>query len=272
MTSRLLLAGAAAALFAGCSTAPAPRVNELLRDKQLAQDNAYAEYSDLNWKGAARNFQRTADILNSLDDYAGEAAARHNQARALQHAGEFDAAIAAYQRALDINRRLNRPADQSHSLAGLAQCHAALGRLPQAIEAAEQALPIATTAKLIVQNDLASLLIQRNQAGDLDRARKLLDTALAADPKLAVTQLNLGRAALVAGQRAEAKTRLTGALEAFRANQDPAGIACAHETLALCCQALCDNEAAKFHREHARQKFTFLKDAAALKRLDSEKP
>jgi len=276
MIVRLLLLAAVAGVLAGCSTAPAKPVNELLRDKQTAQETALAEYQDLNWKAAARNFQKTADILNALDDYAGEAAARHNQARALQHDGQHEAAITAYQRALAINRRLKRPQDEAMNLAGLAQCYQAQGRLASAIEAAEQALPMAPTnpptTRVIIQNDLAALLLERNQPGDADRARQLLDTALAADPKSAVTQLNLGRAALVAGQPAEARPRLMQALEGFRAEMNPAGVAAAHELLARCCAALGDRDAARFHLEQARQKYTFLKNTAALKRLASIQP
>lgn len=262
------------ALLFGCSTAPAPRVNELLRDKQLALDNALAEYQDLNWKGAARNFQKTADILNALDDLAGEADARHNQARALQHDGQLDAAIAAYQRALALNRRLKRTAEEAINLAGLAQCYQQQGRLADAIQAVEQALERIgnAPAKTIIQNDLAALLLERNQAGDADRARALLEEALAADPKSPVTKLNLGRAAFVAGQAAEARPLLRQALEGFRAELNPAGIAAAHEWLARCCAALGDRETARVHWGQARQKYVFLKNAAALKRLDSFQP
>ncbi|MBM3861601.1 MAG: tetratricopeptide repeat protein [Verrucomicrobia bacterium] len=275
MIARLLFTAALVALLQGCSTTPAPPVNEQLRQKQIAQDTAYAAYQDQNWKAAARNFGKTADLLNAFDDHAGEAAARHNQARALQHDGQFDAAIAAYERALAINQRLKRTADQALNLAGLAQCHQKLGRLAPAIETAEQALPLAAgapAATLIIQNDLAALLLERNQPGDADRAQKLLDAALAADPKAAITQLNLGRAALVAGQIAAARARFTQALEGFRAEGNPAGIAGAHEWLARCCAAAGDREAARFHHEQARQKYAFLKNAAALKRLDSFPP
>ncbi len=256
MTVRLLSLATAAALLAGCSTTPAKPVNKLLRDKQLAQDMAFAEYKDLNYKAAARNFQKTADILNTLDDYHGEAADRHNQARALQHDGQLDAAIATYQRALAINRRLNQTANQAQNLAGLAQCYEAQGRLPQAIEAAQHALPLAATAKPILQNDLAGFLIQRNGPGDLVDAQKLLN---ATDLKLAITQLNLGRLALVAGKPADAKPRLTQALESFRGDENPHGIACAHEALARCYAALGDTDAAQFHQQQARNKFSYLK-------------
>jgi len=275
MITRLLFAVATAALLLGCSTTPAKPVNELLRDKHLAQGMAFAEYKDLNWKAAARNFQKTADILNAFDDYAGEAAARHNQARALQHDGQLGAAITAYQRALAINRRLQRTADQSLNLAGLAQCYEAQGRLAPAIEVAEQALPMAATnaptSRLIIQNDLAALLLQRHQLGDTDRAQKLLAAALAADPKSSITLLNLGRAALAAGQPA-ARARLTQALEGFRAEESPAGIASAHELLARCCAALGEHDAARVHLEQARQKYIFLKNTAALKRVESIQP
>jgi len=274
MTARLLFALAALAFLAGCvDTKPAPRVNELLHDKQLAQDNAFLAYNESNWKAAGRNFEKTADILNAMDEYPGEAAARHNQARALQHDGQFDAAVAAYQRALAINRRLKRPTDEAMNLTGLAQCYQAQGQLAPAIETAEQALPMIATnapaARLIAQNDLASFLLQRNQPGDSDRAQKLL---AAADPKAAITQLNLGRAALAAGQFAPARTHLTQALEGFRAEENPAGIASAHEQLARCCAALGEHEAAQFHLEQARQKYKRLKNTEAVKQLESFQP
>lgn len=259
-----------AIVLAGCSSSKP--VSQLLHEKQMAQNAGFAHYAERSWRSASRDFQQAADILNALDDYAGEAAARHNQARALQHAGKLDDAIAAYQRALDINRRLKLTVPQSQNLAGLSQCYAVQGRLPQAIEAAEQALPAATTAKIILQNDLAGLLLQRREGDDVARARKLLDAALAADPKLPVTQLNLGRAALADGQPAAARTRLTQALESYRAAEDAAGIACAHEALARCCAALGERDDARQHLEQARQKFAFLKDAPALKRLDSIQP
>ncbi|MCX7886508.1 MAG: tetratricopeptide repeat protein [Verrucomicrobiae bacterium] len=263
-----------AAFLLGCATAPAPRVHELLRDKQLAMENALAEYQDLNWKAAARNFQKTADLFNALDDFAGEADARHNQARALQHDGQLDAAIAAYQRALTINRRLNRTAQEAYNLAGLAQCYQQQGRLSEAIQTAEQALERIgnAPAKTIIQNDLAALLLDRNRPGDADRARTLLEAALGADPKLPVTKLNLGRAALAAGRAAEARELLTQALEGFRAEPNPAGIAAAHEWLARCCATLGEHEAARMHFEQARQKYVFLKNTTALKRLDAVLP
>ena len=264
MTTRLLAIAAAIALVAGCSSAKP--VSQLLHEQQIAQDAGYAQYTERNWNGAARSFQRAADLANALDHYATEAAARHHQARALQHTGKPDDAIAAYQRALDINRRLQLTTPQSDNLAGLSQCHAAQGRLPQAIEAAEQALPLATTAKPIIQNDLAVLLLQRHETGDLDRARQLLDTALAgistntASTVLGATQLNLGRLALQSGQPGNARPRLTQALATFRACADATGIATAHEALARCCAALGDKPAAQFHAEQARIKSRFLKE------------
>lgn len=275
MTARLLFAAALVALLIGCSTTPAKPVNEQLRQKQTAQDTAFAAYQDLNWKAAARNFEKTADISNGFDDHAGEAAARHNQARALQHDGQFEAAIAAYQRALVINRRLKLTTDEALNLAGLAQCHQRQGCLASAIETAEQALPLAAgvpATTLIIQNDLAAVLLERNQPGDAQRAQQLLDAAFAADPKAAITQLNLGRAALTTGQLDAARARLTQALEGFRAEGSPAGIASAHEWLARCCTAAGDRDTARFHHEQARQKYALLKNAAALKRLESFQP
>lgn len=273
MTVRLLFAIAIAALALGCSTTPAPRVHEQLRDKQNAQDRAFAEYGDLNWKAAARNFEKTADILNSFDDYASEAAARHNQARALQHDGQFNAAIAAYERARVINQRLQRTTAEASNLAGIAQCYRAQRKFAEAIKTAEQALPMAATnapaVRLIIQNDLASFLLDRNQPGDADSAKKLLDTA---DPKAAITQLNLGRAILDAGQPAAALDRLQQALAGFRTEENLTGIASAYEQLARCCAKLGKHEDATRHLEQARQKYTFLKNAEALERLKSFQP
>jgi len=266
MTPRHLPTIAVAAFLLGCSSAKP--VSPLLHDQRIAQDAGYSQYALQNWNAAARSFQRAADLHNAHDDFVGEAAARHNQARALQHAGKIDDAIAAYQRALDINRRLNRVAEQSQNLAGLAQCHAERGRINTAIETADRALNIATNlpaVAVVLRNDIAALLIQRHETGDLDRAQKLLDAALAGvDGKtpttaLGVTQLNLGRLALQAGKAADARPRLTKALETFRACADAVGVATAHETLARCCAALGDADAAKFHAEQARQKFDFLK-------------
>jgi tetratricopeptide (TPR) repeat protein len=274
MTARLPLAIAAIAFLTGCvDKTPAPRVNELLHQKQLAQDSGYVAYKDLDWKAAARNFEKAADILNALDDLAGEAALRHNQARALQHGGQLDAAIVAYERARDLNQRLKLATNVAVNLTGLAQCYQAQGKLEDAIKNATKALPMvptnAPTIRLIIQNDLASFLIQRNNPGDIAKARELL---VATDSKAAITQLNLGRAALADGQHAAACDYLKQALKGFCAEENAAGIASTHEQLMRCYEKLGDRENAKFHHDQAFQKYTRLQNAEALKRIARTKP
>ena len=117
-----------------------------------------------------------------------------------------------------------------------------------------------------LQNDLAVLLLERGNPADQSRIIKLLAGESPA------ARLNLGRAYIQFGQLDLAQKSLEASLAAFRALDDPRGLADAHASLSRLFRARGDAARARFHHEQARQKYAFLKDDAALRRLDSDKP
>ena len=180
----------------------------------------------------------------------------------------------------DINERLHRDVEQAQNLTGLAQCAAAQQRLDLAIETSEQALKLAGKTPAIratIENDLAVHLLERGRATDRDRVLALLASALNTNqqlrnaPGVAVNDLNFGRAHLAFGQLELAEAQLARALLEFRTLDDVRGLAQTHELLAAVYAKRGDAARAKVHRQQALDKYAFLKDEAAMKRLMESK-
>lgn len=263
--NRALLLLPACLLLGACASSKPITVTELRRQAQRTEESARAAYERRNWDAAARGFERTAQTFGAMDDYAAQAAALHNQAQALRRMDRVEPARTAFQQALAINERLGRKSEQAQNLDGIALCLAAGGNLVEAIPTAERALTLAP-ADATLQNNLAVLLLQRGNTSDQQRILQLLTG------DAPVTRLNRGRAYLQFGQIDLAQKELEAAWAAFRTLDNPHGLAETHETLARLFRERSDMARARFHLEQARQKFSFLKDDAALRRLDSEKP
>ena len=271
----LLLVGA---LCSGCtSTAPPKEQSRPRIEAERAYENGQAAYKQKQWISAANSFGKAADSFAAMDDYAIEATALHNQAQALRRAGQIEESIASYQKSLALNQRLKRPLEQAQDLTGLAQCYRAQKKFDLAIQNSDDAMKLASSSRTltsVIQNDLALTLLQRGNKEDQDRIIQLLKSALKTSEAAgssrarAANYLNLGRAWLQFGQNDSAENSLTKALDAFRAIDDPAGLAQTHEQLAKLYRMSGNAEKAKFHLEHAREKYTFLKDEAGLKRIE----
>jgi tetratricopeptide (TPR) repeat protein len=271
----------AAVLLPACtSTKPAPLPGRTRIQAEQAYETAQAEYRRQNWAAAAKSFERAADTFAAVDDFGAEATARHNCGQALRKAGQLDAAVESYQKALAINGRLKRSSEQAQNLAGLAACYRAQNKVDLAIQTGEEALKLATGSKSVVaklENDLALSLLKRGDAADRDRVIQLLTSALKISEwegnkrSIAANHLNLGRAQLQFDQATAAETSLNKALELFRSLDDPAGLAASHELLAKLYLKLGNTEKARFHSEQARAKYEFLKDEAGLRRVENLK-
>jgi tetratricopeptide (TPR) repeat protein len=234
-------------ILAGCASAPAPApVSNLRQQARQADQAGREEYQRGRYDSADRHLERAAKIYSALDDSPALADARHNQAQALLQAGNVEAARQGFESALALNRALNRKPEQAGNLAGLARCFVAQSNVDRAIELLEESLTLAVLP--VAQNDLAMALLDRGR--DEDRARDVAGAAAG--------RLNLGRAQLRWGERAAAQTSLEKSLELFRAVDDPAGLARAHELLAELCRLTGDVERAIQHEQSAREKWQFL--------------
>ena len=279
LTMRRLAGPFLALLIAGCASAPPPQPKSDLRIQadRAAADGA-EEYGRRNWPSAALMFQRAGEIYAALDDFSSQAAALHNQAQSLRKADRVEAAVEAYSQALAINQKEGLKSQQAENLAGSAQCAAVQGKLEEAIATLEKALELAANSPSVratVQNDLALLLLQQDKTSHQDRVLELLRSALqlssAKRPTShqAVTQLNLGRACVAYTQLEEAEKHLGAALAQFRELDDPLGLAHTHEAMAHLALASDDREQATVQFQLAREKYAFLKDEEALRRLDA---
>lgn len=264
-------------LLTGCtSTKPPPPVSPLRDQAQRTLTSAREAYARDNFTSAAQLFARAADTFAALDDAAAQADALHNQAQSLQRARLIETAVETYETALALNERLARPLEQAQNLTGLAQCAAAQARYDLAVETAERALALAETSpalRALIANDLAVHLLDRGQPADRERILTLLTSAATANHRLrnprgvAVNDLNFGRAHLHFAQLDPAEASLARALAAFRALDDVRGLGQTHELLAQLYAARGDADRAQFHRQQALDKFAFLKDEVAMKRV-----
>jgi tetratricopeptide (TPR) repeat protein len=252
-------------LLSACASTKPVAVSELRQQAQRTEQAGRAAYQRGNWDAAARQFERAAQTFGAMDDYAGQAAALHNQAQSLRRQGLGCAAYATYGRALAINKRLGRVPEQAQNLDGLAQFLAGYGKLENAIRTMERAIKL-MPGDATLQNDLAVLLLQRGNATDRQRILELITG------ETATARLNRGRAYLQFGDTGMAQKSLEEALAKYRTSDDARGLAETHETLAQLFRAQGKDDRAWFHLEQARQKFVFLKDNAALKRLDLIQP
>src|SRR5260221_7395649 len=69
--------------LAACSSTQPAHVSALREQAQKAQIAGFTDYQRAAWSSSARSFERAASVYAALEDFASEATARHNQARAL---------------------------------------------------------------------------------------------------------------------------------------------------------------------------------------------
>lgn len=263
-------------LGAGCASAPTDSVPRAEARQALASGRSASEQRQ--WKAASAAFGRAALIFAALNESGAETAALRDQGEALRCAGDRESAVAVYQRALELDRRLGQTQDQARDLAGLARCAAAQQETALAIQTAEEAIALAdagTPLAAVLENDLALYLLARGDTGDPARAIELLTSASASNQSrgdalgVATNELNLGRAEFALGDSGLAQSHLERALEGFRALQDPQGLAETHEMLARFFLTRHEVEQVRFHREQARAGFEFLEDRGGLRRIES---
>lgn len=260
----------------GCGSAPAAREpSALRRQAERATQSGRAAATARQFESAARSFEGAADTFAALDDFAAEADARFERGEALRRAGAHAEVCASAAQALALDRALERRAAQARDLVGLARCERAQGDFARAVAHAEEALALAggdPALEATVRSDLALHLLARGDSADQARILELLDAALHSarsagnERAAAAAQLALGQAQLRFGAHAQAEAALLAALTAFRALDDPEGIALVHESLAVLFAGR-DESRAALHREQAREGFSFLGDAEALVRL-----
>jgi tetratricopeptide (TPR) repeat protein len=249
-----------------------------LRTQALAAAEAGSKrFTNRHYSGAARSFGEAARIYDVIDESEAEAAALRNQAEALRHLGDLDAAIAVFERALTLDRIDGRSNGQARDLAGLARCYSARDELERAIQSSEQALGLVTDSEALrasLEVDLAVYLLARGDTNDRERIINLLATATqraaaAGNPEtVAAAHLHMGRAQLLYGSPDLAEAPLQQALFEFRALDDPEGLARTHEQLGRLFDELGDTTTALRHLEQARRGYEFLDDQAALANLD----
>lgn len=272
-----LILGVALACLSGCASAPPPApVSTVRQQARQSLANAQAAYDRGNWVAAAQLFERAATVFASLDDQAALADARHNQARSLHHAGRHQSAIAAYRQAAILNEKLRRNPEHARNLIGLAQAHRALGQLDDALASLETARALAgrdAALLAILDNDHALVLLDRGDVGDREEIIRRLQNARAQFNRdrnrraIATCTLNLGRAYMSFGEWESARAELDAALAAFRELDDVRGLAQTHEMLAGWHAHRGDMSQAEYHHRQALDKYAFLKDEAALRRL-----
>lgn len=269
------------ALALACASAPLPAGSRPRVDAEQALVRARSAATERAWSSAARSFGRAANAFAAIDDAPAEASARRDEAEALRRAGDPVAATAAGRRALELDRRLDRPEDAARDRSGLARSAAARGDLAAAIGEAEEAragVASGTSLAVVLDEDLALYLLLRGEAGDPARAVDLLTRAREASEALgdargvATSELQLGRAALAQGDPDAAAAHLDRALDGFRRLEDPEGLAHTHELLSRLHLARGEVAAAQFELEQARAGFTYLDDRAGLARLERVAP
>jgi tetratricopeptide (TPR) repeat protein len=266
-----------AVLLLACASSPPPPSSTLRSQALAAAEAGSKRFTNRHYAGAARSFGEAARIYDVIDDPEAQAAALRNQAEALRHLDDLDAATTSYERALTLDRIDGRRNGQARDLAGLARCFGARHELERAVRTSEQALRLVMDSEALrasLEVDLAVYLLARAHASDQARVVELLAAAaeratVAGEPRtLAAAHLHMGRARRLFGSPDLADAPLRQALSEFRALADPEGLARTHEQLGRLFEELGEPTAALRHLGQARRGYEFLDDRAALAKLD----
>jgi len=267
-----------AMLLSACASSPPPPSSPLRTQALAAAEAGSKRFTNRHYSGAARAFEEAARIYDVIDESEAEASALRNQAEALRHLGDLDAAIAIFERARTLDRIDGRSDGEARDLAGLARCYGARDELERAIQSSEQALDLVTdseTLRASLEVDLAVYLLARGDASDQARVIELLNTAAerataAGRPQtVAAAHLHMGRARRLLGSPDLAEKSLWQALSEFRTLDDPEGLAHTHEQLGRLLEQLGQPTAALRHLEQARRGYEFLDARAALTNLEN---
>ncbi len=167
---------------------------------------------------AAAHFERAAQLWQQLGNAVQQARVLNGIALMHQRAGRLDEAVAHFERALEVATGAGHGATEADTLVNLACALRELGRLDEASEAIERALPLARDAEEArilgeAQQEAGLLALLR---GEPLEAVQLLEAAMEIAqeqwaPGLALSSALLALAHARAGQRSEAKRRLSEA-------------------------------------------------------------
>ena len=223
---------------------------------------------------AARQYQRSLDIKERLDDQAGMAASYHQLGALAQSRGDYAEAVRQYQRSLDIEERLGNQAGMAasyHNLGLLAQNR---GDYEEATRQTQRALDI--SERLGNQASMAASyhnlgILAQNRGDYAEAARQYqrsLDTfeRLGDRAGMATSYHNLGILAQNRGDYAEATRQTQRALDISERLGNQASTARIYGQLGLLAQLRGDYEEAARQTQRALDTFERLGDQAGVAR------
>ncbi len=138
---------------------------------------------------ARRRFQEALGRARSAADRAGEATSFHNLGLLAQDRADLPRAMASYRRALELWRRLDRPADRARTLSLLAAVHSQRTQLAEALDLLAEALEILPPGERIQRSDVLVQIgwvhfLSQDPEGALASYRRALDLLDASAPSL----------------------------------------------------------------------------------------
>lgn len=237
----LVPAAFAAAALSACSTAPKP-VAEV-----VARKNQAAEYSKLgdgflakrDYASALRFYEESLRENRAVDNTEGVVLSMNSIGRVYLAAGRPDDAEATFREALDYAGPLRNPSFRALSLANLGEALYARGEAAAAMDAFQEAVPLAARDERTLAVLLHDRAVVYRDRGEWDAAEADLRRAGGINQRLkrlaeyGANLFLLGNIAHKRGNSQAALDLLRQALEADRKAENSAGIAADLEALAV---------------------------------------
>lgn len=269
--SLLVPAVLAAAALSACSTAPKP-VAEV-----VARKNQAAEYSKLgdgflakrDYASALRFYEESLRENRAVDNTEGVVISLNSVGRVYLAAGRRDDAEAAFREALDYAGPLRDPSFRALCLANLGEALYARGESAAAMDAFQEAVPLAARDERTLAVLLHDRAVVYRDRGEWESAEADLRRAAGINQRLkrlaeyGANLFLLGNIAHKRGNSQAAVDLLRQALEADRKAENSAGIAADLEALAALSRGLGSREDAFHYYRRAFDVFVTLDSAAA---------
>ena len=257
-------------LLPGCSTAPKP-VAEV-----VARKNQAAEYSKLgdgflakrDYAAALRFYEESLRENRAVDNTEGAVVSMNSIGRVYLAAGRLDDAEATFREALDYAGFLKNPSFRALSLANLGEALYARGDAAGALEAFQEALPLASRDERTLAVLLHDRAVAYRDRGEWESAEADLRRAAGINQRLKRLSeygANLYVLANIAHKKGNSQTALDllkQALDADRKAENSAGIAADLEALAVLYRGKDLKEEAFQHYRRAFDVFVSMDSAA----------
>ena len=264
------LAALTTGAFSACSTAPKPVAEVVARKNQAAEYSKLGDgfLANRDYASALRFYEESLRENRAVDNTEGVVISLNSVGRVYLAAGRLDDAEATFREALDYAGPLKNPSFRALSLANLGETRYARGDSAAAMEAFQEALPLAARDERTLAVLLHDRAVVYRDQGEWAAAEADLRRAAGINQRLkrlaeyGANLYLLGNIAHKKGNTQSALDLLRQALEADRKAENSAGIAADLEALAVLARGQGEREDAFHYYRRAFDVFVSLDSAS----------